>query len=349
MGALVLRRLLPTLLAALLIALAAAGCGDERPDRPRATGTEDGGRSTGTDGGGLAQVPELYRRLEPSVVSVLVRGERGQGEGSGVVVRPRTIVTNNHVVEGGREIRVVLASGERLPASIVARDPRTDLALLSVTRELPAATLSDRLPQVGSLALAIGNPLGFESSVTAGIVSGLDRSVPSGGLTPALVNLIQTDAPISPGNSGGALVGEDGRVMGINVAYIPPQARAVSIGFAIPAPTVRDVVAQLLEDGEVDHPYLGVRLRPLTPQVARRLGVEADRGAVVATVERGTPAARAGLRPGDVIVRAGDRRVGAVEDVLAALRERRPGEVLALEVVRQGQRRTLDVRLAERP
>jgi len=294
-------------------------------------------------------VSDVYRRLEPSVVSVRVRAAVAGGEGSGVVIRPRRIVTNDHVVAGVDRAEVALASGERLPARVVGRDPRTDLAVLAVDRDLPPARLADGLPAVGAPAIAIGNPLGFEGSVTAGIVSGLERSIPSGGTTPALVNLIQTDAAISPGNSGGALVGHDGRVMGINVAYIPPQAGSVSIGFAIPAPTVRDVVAQLVEDGTVEHAYLGVQLRPLTPAVAEQLGVDVPEGAVVADVTADGPAAAAGLRPGDVIVGAAGEPVASVEDVLAEIRRRRPGDALRLELSRDGRRSVATVRLGRRP
>jgi S1-C subfamily serine protease len=346
-----------TCLAATGLACAAlAGCGGDDDgaggdaDRSPGSGRQAAAAAPSAGAKGtLAQVPDLYRQLEPSVVSVLVRGAQGAGEGSGVVVRPQRIVTNQHVVAGGEEIQVSLASGERLDARLVGQDPRTDLAVLAVERDLPPAQLSEALPRVGSLAVAMGNPLGFEDTVTAGIVSGLDRSIPSGGTTPALVNLIQTDAPISPGNSGGALVGPDGTIIGINVAYIPPEARAVAIGFAIPAPTVRFVVEELLRDGTVEHAYLGVQLRPLTPEIAERLGVRLDEGAVIAAIATDGPGGRAGLRPGDVVVRAGDRTVASVEDVFAALRERRPGDELALEVVRAGQRRTVDVRLGELP
>ncbi len=294
-------------------ALTAPGClgdgDDDRADTPPSAA----GASPGT----LAKVPEIYRRLEPSVVAVRVTTSQGRGEGSGVVHTPRTIVTNNHVVAGAREVEVRLATGATIDATVTGRDPRTDLAILEVDRDLPPARFAESMPPVGSLAVAMGNPLGFEGFVTAGIVSGIDRAIPSGGRTPALVNLIQTDAPISPGNSGGALVDADGRVIGINVAYLPPASRAVSIGFAIPSPVVLDVVRQLREDGAVEHAFLGVQLRPLTPEVAERLGVSVTEGAIVGSVGDGTPAGRAGLRPGDVIVRAGEWDVEAVEAVEA--------------------------------
>jgi S1-C subfamily serine protease len=191
-------------------------------------------------------VPEVVRDVQPGVVSVLVRGSRGAGEGSGIVWRRRVVVTNHHVVTGADEVTIALASGVRIPARVRASDARTDVALLDVDRDLPPVSFSDRLPTLGELAVALGAPLGFENTVTAGVVSGLDRSIPSGGRTPALVGLIQTDAAISPGNSGGALVDAGGRVIGMNVAYIPPQQRAVSIGFAIPGPVVTDVAQQLL-------------------------------------------------------------------------------------------------------
>jgi S1-C subfamily serine protease len=202
---------------------------------------------------------------------------------------------------------------------------------------------------VGELAIAIGNPLGFESTVTAGIVSGLHRSIPSGGLTPSLVDLVQTDAAISPGNSGGALVDGSGRIIGINVAYIPPQARAVSIGFAIPAAEVSSVVSQLLETGRVNRAYLGIVPGPLTAETAQRLGLTTDEGAVVLSVEAGSPAAGAGLGPGDIIVAAGGERVEQVEDLYAALRRRDPGDELELEVLTGGGRSTVSVELAARP
>ena len=344
-------RVLTLLAAVAVLAVLVAGCGgnDDRADPPARTDAPAGEPRSAADGGTLAGVPEIYRKLEPSVVAVRVRGRQGRGEGSGVVYDKRKIVTNHHVVAGASDIVVALASGARVEASLIASDPRTDVAVLAVDRDLPPATFASSLPPVGSLAVAIGNPLGFEGSVTAGVISGQDRAIPSGGRTPALVNLLQTDAPISPGNSGGALVGRDGNVIGINVSYIPPIARAVSIGFAIPAPTVVDVVRQLLADGEVEHAFLGVQLRPLTPAVAAQLGVGVDEGVIVAVVERDGPADRAGLRAGDVIVEADGRDVTAVEDVLSVLRDSDPGDAIALTVMRDGDRRNVTVKTTRRP
>jgi S1-C subfamily serine protease len=310
----------------------------------------DGSGAGASSGAGLGAVAGIYRHLEPSVVAVLVKTPNGGAEGSGVAWDKDTIVTNHHVIADAQAVEVALATGRRVPATVQASDARTDLAILSLKGvDLPPAQFAKNLPPVGSLAVAIGNPLGFESSVTAGVVSGVDRSIPSGGQTPSLVGLVQTDAAISPGNSGGALVGPQGKVIGINVAYIPPQARAVSIGFAIPAPVVTDIVGQLIENGHAVHPFLGTQLRPLSPQAAAQLGLGVDAGVIVLGVENGGPAADAGLRPGDVIVGMGGKPVRAVEDVLAALRGRDPGQRLKVTYVRDGDRHSTTVKLGARP
>jgi serine protease DegQ len=336
-------------LTALAAALVGAGCGD--------TGGNGGAEEATTReariprrAGAFGQIPAIVREVEPSVVAVLAAGVGGQGQGSGVIVRrDGLIVTNAHVVDGAEAVEVAFASGAREPAEIVAADSDVDLALLRIGRgDLPAARFAKELPAVGELAVAVGNPLGFENTVTAGIVSGLNRSIPSGGRTPSLVDLVQTDAAISPGNSGGALVGADRRVIGINVAFIPPEARAVAIGFAIPAPRVREAVDELLADGNVDEPFLGVILSPLSPQIAERFGIAATGGAIVVQLERGSPAARAGIRPGDVIVAVDGRPVEAVEQVLAALRRSGAGERLRLTVVRGTARSEVEVTLEER-
>ena len=309
-------------------------------------------RTTGGGSGGsdtFGRIPELVRRVEPSVVAIALGGG---GEGSGVVFdADGAIVTNNHVVEGASTVEVVLATGETLRGRVEATDRLSDLAVVRVDRDnMRPAEFSDALPEVGELAIAIGNPLGFEDSVTAGIVSGLNRSIPSGGQTPALVELIQTDAAISPGNSGGALVDGDGRVIGINVAYLPPQSTgAVALGFAIPSTVARDVVRQLLETGEVRRPYLGIEPTQVTPEFAQAFGLEVEEGVAVVDVFAGSGAAEAGLREGDVIVGIEDEEITTVEGLFARLRDFEPGDEVTLETVRAGERRTVDVTLGERP
>ncbi len=345
-----MRRALVLLLVA---GAAAAGCsaddgGDEEAVQTATTveaapaGSSDGGEDV------FGRIPEIVREVAPSVVAVL-RADGGQG--SGVIWdEAGIVVTNDHVVQGASEIEVAFATGAREPARVRATDPRTDLAVLEVDRDgLPAAEFADQLPEVGELAVALGNPLGFENTVTAGIVSGLHRAIPSGGQTPALVDLLQTDAAISPGNSGGALVDAEGRVIGINVAYIPPQARAVSIGFAIPAPEVVDVVTQLLEEGEVEHAFLGVRPAPLTPQIAERFGIDTDEGVLVISVVPGSGAAGAGVEAGDVLLAVDDEPMRQVEDLLSLLREHAPGDRVELTILRDGDERTIPVTLTDRP
>jgi serine protease DegQ len=297
--------------------------------------------------GVFGAIPEIVRRVEPSVVAVLTDA----GEGSGVVWDTAgKVVTNRHVVAGATRIELAFADGKRSGARVLATDAVTDLAVLDADRKsLPVVPFADTLPVVGELAVAIGNPLGFENTVTAGIVSGLQRSIPgSATRSQALVDLIQTDAAISPGNSGGALVSAGGEVIGINVAYIPPQAQAVSIGFAIPAPTVREVVTELLSDGEATHPFFGVRPAPLTPEIRRQLDVEPVAGVVVLEVVAGGPAERAGIVPGDVIVAVGGTPVDGVEAFLGVLRRGEPGQELEAKVVRGDEERTIRVRLGER-
>ncbi len=296
-------------------------------------------------------IPALARETEPSVVAVFNKTPNGADEGSGVILsKDGLIVTNNHVVANSTALHVALPSGERVPAKIRGTDPLTDVALIQIPRhDLPTLSFADKLPEVGQQVIAIGNPLGFKGSVTSGIVSGLHRSIPSGGRTPSLVDLIQTDAPISPGNSGGALIDGAGNVVGINVAYIPPTARAVAIGFAIPAPLVSEVISELEKSGHAEHAFLGLSLSELSPQIAQRFGIGAQRGAIVVGVVHGGPAGSAGVRPGDVIVGIDGAGVGSVEDVYARLRHLAPGDSTTLTVLRGDKRIQMKVKLAERP
>ena len=338
-----IRRTLLPVLVALTVALAA--CSDDSATPQAATTSAAGGAGVAAE---ASPIPDVVARVQPSVVAILA----DQGQGSGVVWNSDgVIVTNHHVVAGARRVEVAFADGQRVAGQIVATDPQTDLAVVRASRSsLPPATFADTLPRVGELAIAMGNPLGFENTVTAGIISGLGRAIPGAAReAPALIDLVQTDAAISPGNSGGALVAADGRVVGINVAYIPPTVGAESLGFAIPAPTVRHVVTQLLENGRARHAFFGVRPAPLTPEIAQRFSLRQTRGVLVLEVTPGSPAANAGIRPGDVLVRAGDRQLDTVEDFLGVLRARSPGDSLQVMVARGGNEQAVTVRLGERP
>ena len=289
---------------------------------------------------------DVVERVSPSVVTVQLEG----GVGSGVVLRPDVIVTNAHVVGRAREVMIGYADGVSSPGQVLATDAVTDLAVVRTERRnLPVPEYRSELPRPGDVAIAIGSPLGFENTVTAGVISGLNRNIPGSAVESAsLVDLIQTDASISPGNSGGALLDADGRVVGINEAYIPPAAGAVSLGFAIPTATVLDVTEQLLANGRASHPYLGVTTSRLTPAIRERLGVQVSGGALVRGVEAGSPAAVAGARPGDVIVDLAGTQVQDVEDLLGALRRTQPGQEQPMVVARGGERVNLTVRIGSR-
>jgi serine protease DegQ len=347
-----------------VVSLVAVGCNDDDDDAATDGDAEIAVDQAGEDRAGLGSVTALVEELRPSVVAVTFAVGEQQGAGSGVIVRPDgVIVTNAHVVApavaaaqaggtGVAEVDVLMADGTRMVATVEATDVVTDLAVLRVDRDdLPAAVLADSFPDVGDLAVAIGNPLGFDNTVTAGIISGLQRSLPdelTGG-SQALVDLIQTDAAISPGNSGGALVNADAEVVGITVAYVPPALGAVSLGFAIPAPTVSAVVEALLADGRVDHVYLGVQVVALTPQVADRFDMEVERGVVVIEAEPDAPAAIAGVRSGDVITELGGSAVEDVGDLLTQLRRFTPGDTVEVTVQRNGEQLELVAELAARP
>ena len=294
-------------------------------------------------------IPAIVRKVEPSVVTIFV----GSGLGSGVVwAKDGTVVTNHHLIEsagtGGR-VQVAFADGRRVAGRVRASDPIADLAVVKADRtDVPPATFQRGLPVVGELAVAIGSPLGLESTVTAGIISGLHREIP-GTDQQSLVDLLQTDAAISPGNSGGALVNGRGEIVGINEAYLPPSTGAVSLGFAIPSTTVVDVVRQLLENGRASHAFLGITPQAITPEIADQLGLDRTTGVLVSEVEQGGPAADAGIQPGDVLTRMGSRELEGVEDLLDELRQHEAGDHVQITLVRGGRTQQVEVTLAERP
>ena len=345
-------RPLPRALPALVVVLVAvlSGCTLGREPQARSAPAPQIAPSAQAAAGG---VPEVVDKVEPSVVTIAHQ----QGTGSGVVwSKDGVVVTNNHVVSDQGQVvervEVAFFDGRRVPGQVRATDPSTDLAVVQVDRGgLRPASFQRELPQVGELAVAVGSPLGFENTVTAGIISGLHREIPGSAAQGirSLVDLIQTDAAISPGNSGGALVNGRGEVVGISVAYIPPAQGAVSIGFAIPSATTIDVVGDLLRTGRATHAYLGVVPDQVTPQVAAQLGLDQAAGVLVREVGEGTPAAAAGLRPGDVLTRLDDQQLDTVEDFLGELRQHRPGDRVTLTFVRDGREQQATATLADNP
>jgi S1-C subfamily serine protease len=347
------------------VALAAGACtGAPADGSPKASGSGSPSASTApvtatsappsSSGQTGSDIPAVVQRVEPSVVTIITPN----GLGSGVVYRKDDIVTNHHVVavqEGSQQVfhhvKISYADGTESAGTVVASDLLDDLAVIRPARKnLPALKFNTQLPPAGETVLAIGSPLGFENTVTEGIVSGTGREVPgSGNNGTPLVDLIQTDAAISPGNSGGALLDTQGRVVGINEAYIPPNSGAVSIGFAIPSATVVDDANQLIETGHVSHPYLGVSVGRLTPQIEQALGLHVSSGAIVLGVQPGGPAAHAGVQAGDVITKLAGNTVSSVTDLLAELRKTKPGQRVQLTVVRSGQSKQLTITIGTRP
>jgi len=270
---------------------------------------------------------------------------RGRSLGSGVIVNAAGyILTNAHVVEQTTEILVRLSDKQEYPASVVGRDTKTDLALIKIAADQPlaAATLGDSdALQIGEWVLAIGNPFGFEHSVTAGIVSGKGRDL---GGSP-YDQYIQTDAAINPGNSGGPLVGMRGEVVGINTAIIPNS----HIGFAIPINLAKTVLVQLRDQGRVTRAWLGVVVQPVTREAAGSLGLSDDRGALVSEVVVASPAAAAGLKPGDVIVAVDGQPVAEARDLPRLVAGRPVGSAAQVTFLRGGKRQTVRLVLGELP
>ena len=340
-----------------------AGCSEKEP-APQADNTAKASLQASIPAD--EPVAKVAWRVGPSVVQVNVRAvretplgiQRGEGLGSGVIYRrDGYIVTNNHVIEGATGVNVAFADGSIEDASIVGTDPNTEIAVIKVNRnDLPAATFDDGdAPVVGQLAVAIGSPSGFESTVTSGVVSGVGREFPpelTGSGTAArsaLSDLIQTDAAISPGNSGGALADRDGEIIGINVAYFPPaETGAVNLGFAVPSDTAVSVADQLIEKGKITTPYLGVLTTDLSPEDAGRFDLPIDSGALVEQVVPGSPAREAGVRKGDIITAVGDTRIASYGDLLGALRDHEPGDRVTLTIFRNTEEKKLEVTLGER-
>nr|WP_231036358.1 trypsin-like peptidase domain-containing protein [Pectinatus sottacetonis] len=276
--------------------------------------------------------------------------EISQGVGSGVIFKSDGyIVTNNHVIAGAKEITVSLADGRTLPGKLVGTDPVTDIAVVKIdAKNLPVAKFgnSDDI-MVGEPAIAIGNPMGleFQGSVTAGVISALNRTLNIG---EGRVKLLQTDAAINPGNSGGALVNADGLVIGINSAKLAA-AGVEGMGFAIPINTVRPIIDQIIAKGHVSRPYLGVGVFDKNTAAKSGYLLNIDRGVYVVQVENNGPAAKAGIRRGDIIEKIDGKAINTVNDLRDTIATHKISDKVSLVIVRNGKEITVEAQLEEMP
>jgi len=312
--------------------------------------------------GGFPDVASLFDKQKAAVVSVQTEvaptmqrmpffGAPSEqtpqrGTGSGFVVDEKGyIITNNHVVEGAKKITVNLENGDSYAAALVGSDANTDIALLKVetSKSLPAVRFGDSSKlRVGEWVVAIGNPFGLDYSVTAGIISAKGRNIGAGPYD----NFLQTDASINPGNSGGPLFNLNGEVVGVNTAII---RHGQGIGFAVPIDMVTSVMPQLKKTGYVVRGYMGAGIQPLDEKLATTFGLPREHGVLIGSIEDGGPAASAGIRPGDVVTHYDGKRVREVQELLLAVAASKPGTRSAVHLIRNGQKMSLSLRVAERP
>jgi serine protease DegQ len=281
-------------------------------------------------------------------------GQRNSGLGSGVVVSTSGfILTNYHVIEGADQIEVTLADGRGFKARVVGSDPESDLAVLQIKVEkgqdlnLPAITLGqmDNI-SVGDVTLAIGNPFGVGQTVTMGIVSALGRS--HLGIN-TFENFIQTDAAINPGNSGGALIDSQGNLIGINTAIYSQSGGSLGIGFAIPISTARNVMEQIIQNGTVIRGWIGVEAQEITPELAESFGLPDIAGALIAGVQRGSPAESAGIKPGDILLTVDGKSVKDPQVMLDLIASQKPGDAVPFKLRREKLLVDTQVRIGKRP
>jgi serine protease Do len=315
-----------------------------------ATEVEQAADAENDEGGGPQQMPpgmqDFMRRFGGGGMRQMHPGQM-KVAGSGFIVDPSGfVVTNNHVVKNGKDIKVTLQDGTSLNAKVVGADPIADLAVLKVDagHPLPSVQFGDSAKtRVGDWVISVGNPFGLGGTVTAGIVSANGRDVPSEEHS-AYVDYLQIDAPINQGNSGGPTFNEDGRVIGINTAiYSPNGGGSVGIGFAIPSNIAKPIVDELEKSGTVTRGWLGVQMQPITPDMEDALGLNSTNGVVVADVVKDGPAAKAGLKSGDVIVGFGDQPVKNTHELALAVGNTKPGQSVATKVLRDGKEQTITV------
>lgn len=300
---------------------------------------------------GDSLVSAIAKKVGPSVVRIDVAGARGSGSGSGVIyTADGDIITNAHVVSGAQRVTVTLPDGTTHEGEVLGADERSDIAVVHIDADgLPVASLASGTPDVGDTAIAIGSPFGLDGSVTAGIISAVNRTVPGGTNGTALIDVLQTDAAINPGNSGGALVDGTGQVIGINTAILSPGGGNDGIGFAIPIGSASAIADQVIEDGVVRYAFLGISGQDVDPDIAELYDLPADRGAVVASVSPGTPADDAGLQRTDIITAIDGEDVASMQELAARIQRHAPGDEVTLTVARGTETLELAVTLGEAP
>ncbi|MBF0184248.1 MAG: DegQ family serine endoprotease [Magnetococcales bacterium] len=305
---------------------------------------QKGGKNPFPEGFGGRPLDELFRRFFDQMPQ---ESQKSHSLGSGVIVDPAGyILTNHHVIADADNIQVRLTDEREFNAKVVGKDSKTDLALIRIegAGTLPVAQLGDsERAEVGSWVIAIGNPFGLEATVTSGIISAKGRHIGNGPYD----NFLQTDAAINPGNSGGPLFNLDGAVIGINTAIFSRSGGNMGIGFAIPINMAKTVMEQLKSHGRVTRGWLGVRIQSVTHELAKALGLDKRHGALVASVEAGSPAQAAGIHAGDVVIRFDGKEVGQMNELPAIVAETPIGKKVRIDLIRDGKAISLDVTVAE--
>jgi serine protease Do len=276
------------------------------------------------------------------------RPREGAAQGSGFIISADGyVVTNNHVVKNATEVTLGLDNGRSVKAKVIGADEKTDLALLKIEEvgPYPFTEWAGGAPRIGDWVLAVGNPFGLGGTVTAGIVSARGRDIGAGPYD----DFIQIDAPVNRGNSGGPTFDVNGRVVGVNTAIYSPSGGSVGIGFAIPATVARDVIEQLRETGTVSRGYIGVQIQAITPEIAESMGLRSNKGALIAETQANTPAAKAGLRSGDVIVSVDGRRVETPRELSRRIAALGPKRQTQVGFIRDGREQTVSVQLEALP
>jgi putative serine protease PepD len=321
---------------------------------------------------------EVYRKMSPGVVNITSRTYTetwygifpSEGSGSGSIIDPKGyILTNYHVVQRAQQLEVQIGSN-KFPARIIGSDPDNDLAVIKIEPPREGLTVvplgSSKGLQVGQKVLAIGNPFGFQSTLTTGVISGLERPVRDPATGRTIEGAIQTDASINPGNSGGPLLNPRGEMIGINTSIVSPSGGSVGIGFAVPVDTANKIIPDLISKGYVPHPWLGIStLGPLNRRIATYFNLPVSEGLIIGQVYPRSGAAAAGLRGavvrdrvfggvsleqlGDVIVSIDGAPVRNTDELQRALKDKQPGQTVGVELLRQARRTTIQVRLSERP